>query len=107
MNHLAIYSKIKATDTFTPSRFPEIDQEIHLVKAEIKGLTNANQCELAISFFRDHRVRVDLVQSEAMLVRILLSMTTCRHIEALFQASSQNNGFRSDFEDYLKNRLST
>jgi|GEM_PF-2164794 len=105
MNHFITYSTLQATDVFIPANFPEIDKEISMIKTQVKEPRNADQCAVMISFFKDHSIRVDLSRSQSPLVKILLSMTTCRYIEGLFTASKENERFRSGFEKYLSAKL--
>jgi len=105
MNHFITYSTVRATDVFIPANFPEIDKEIGMIKAQVKGPGNADQCAVMISYFKDHSIRADLVRSQAAFVKIILSMTTCRYIEGLFNASKGNERFRNGFENYLSVKL--
>lgn len=106
MNALTLYSTKSATGQFSSANFPEIDQEITMLKTQVKELRNADQCAAMISYFKDHSIRADLAQSQSLLVDTLLSMDTCRHIEGLFEAGKNNEQFSAGFESYLLKELS-
>jgi hypothetical protein len=105
MNPFKPYFTINATDVFLPGDFPEIEKEIGMIKAQVKELRNTEQCAVMISYFKDHKIQMNLAQSQVILVDILLSMNSCRYIEGLFQASKDNEPFRTRFENYLSNEL--
>ena len=79
--------------------------EISMIKTHVKELNSVDQCALMVSYFKDHRIRVDLVKSQSILVDILLSMNTCRYIESLFEVSKDNELFNTGFENYLIKEL--
>lgn len=101
----ATHYAITAVNEFNSGDFPEIDKEINNIKLEIKDPINSEQCLLIVTFFKDHKVRVDLVQSQATLVRTLLSMNSARHIEGLFEACKDHPHFQAEFEYYLTTKL--
>lgn len=105
MNQPSPHYCIATTEVFLSGNFMEVDREIDRIKAQVKGLRNAEQCSVMISFFKDHKIRMDLAQSQTILVNILLSMDACRHIESLFEASKENESFRNEFEKYLRIEL--
>ena len=105
MNQLTSHYIITATDKFHAWNFPEINKEIDMIRTQVKNLRKAEHCAVIISFFKDHKIRMDLAQSQTILVEILLSMNPCRYISDLFESSKENKPFQMEFENYLTKEL--
>lgn len=101
MKHFPKYL-IKTTDKFDPDYFSSINEEVASVNTLVEFMPSFFKPEILVSFLKDHSLQNDWLKANPELVSLVTSGSLFTgNIEALFESSRSNPGFRQDLESYL------
>jgi hypothetical protein len=93
---------------FNSSEYPEIENELISLKKGLEKLSDNNKVNIAISFWKNHAIRIDWIKTNPEITQAITSETfpsVC--IQSLFNSSSKNRSFSKDYEDYIRRTLSS
>lgn len=95
-------------ESFSPGRFPDLDEDIELIREKLKGLKNDYLAEIVISFARDHSIKGVWARENAEVVNMVANKKIpIGIIEQLFERSKDNFVFREGLESYLMGKLNS
>lgn len=101
MKHFPKYL-IKTADKFDPEYFSSINEEVASVNTQVESLPFSFKPEILVSFLKDHSLQNAWLKANPELVALVTSGSLFNgNIEALFESSRDNPGFRQDLENYL------
>jgi len=97
---------IKDSDHFIASEFVELQTSIQHIALELSMESSANITDMIISFVKDHSINSQMVKdSPGLANRISSRALPIEVMEALFDASRENQLFRKQLEDYIRSCL--
>lgn len=97
---------INNSDYFIASEFVELQISIRLIASQLSMESSANITDMIISFVKDHSISSQMVKDSPELAnRISSRALPLGVMEALFEASRENQLFRKHLEDYIRNCL--
>jgi hypothetical protein len=97
---------INDSDHFIASEFVELQISIQHIASELSMESSANITDMVISFVKDHSINSQMVKESSELAnRISSRALPIEVMEALFDASRENQLFRKHLEDYIRSCL--
>ena len=99
---------IHSSDHFNPALFPQITDDIVVVRETIKKMPGAFHAEMLLSFAKNHCIKTDWVNSNPEFAALITSKALpINNFEMLFDCSNDNRIFQDEFEQYVKTCLKT
>lgn len=93
---------IKDTDRFAPGIYPEIVNELSLIRKGIMQMPPYHKQDIIISYFKTHSLKNSWILRNPLLTGLIVSgFFQSRHIEALFESCRRSKLFTDDFEQYI------
>jgi hypothetical protein len=105
-NNKKMYKKylIAKTDSFHATQFPNMVNELNVLKKNIVSLQIAYKEEILISYFKKRSLEPDWIMANPDLSSLISSgVFKTVHLEALFECSEGNKEFQKQYETYLRN----
>ncbi len=97
---------ISETDKFAPEFYPDVIRELEGINESMSHIEGSDKSEIIISFLNDHCIPVGLVESNAILVKLITSRSLkTSHIESLFDSCRKNESFRDGLKACIKKEL--
>ena len=94
--------RISANDKFNIRDYPEIANELKVIAKRILYLPDYFKTEIVISFLKDHRINMDWIHANSVVVAFITSGTLrISNTEYLFESSRQNKFFQQEFENCI------
>ncbi|MER3470036.1 MAG: hypothetical protein C4330_01560 [Chitinophagaceae bacterium] len=90
------------TEQFNSNNYPELVAELSKMRAAMDKLSHIYSKEMLVAFVRDHHFTLEWINSNTEVYELLSSKsisTDC--LEALFDACSHNELFRTQLEAYI------
>lgn len=98
------YSKPK--ESFSATRFPDLDEDIKLIQEKLKDLKKDFLAEIIISFTRDHSIKgIWAKENPAVVDLVVNKKIPLGSLEQLFEKSKENSEFREGLEKYLTDKF--
>jgi hypothetical protein len=98
---------ISKTDSFEPTQFPNVVNELIALKKNLDSSGIAYKEDILISYFRKRSLEADWIMANPDLSSLISSgVFTTTHLEALFECSEGNREFQKQYERYLRKSLS-
>ena len=98
---------ISKTDNFEPTQFPNVVNELNLLKKNLSSPEIANKADILISHFKKSTTETNLSESNADISSLFSSGDfTTTHLKALFECSEGNKLFQKQYEVYLRKEFS-
>lgn len=93
----------KGENNFDPYDYPQVEEELTLIRRETGHLPSANKAQIIISYYKDHSLKGEWVKDSPELVRMITSRHfRPRHLEALFDSSRSNSAFLGGLERHIE-----
>jgi hypothetical protein len=97
---------IRKSDSFDPFQFPNVVNELKMVKKNLASSGIAYKEDLLISYFKKRSLERDWIMANSDLSSLISSSVFATdHLEALFECSEGNNEFQNQYEKYLRKTL--
>jgi len=97
---------ISKTDSFEPTQFPNVINELDKLKKNLTASGVAYKEEILISYFKKRSLEADWITTNPDLSSLISSgVFTTTHLEALFECSEDNKEFQKQYERFLRNSL--
>ena len=97
---------ISKTDSFEPTHFPNVINELMTLKKNLYSSGIAYKEEILISYFKKRSLEEDWIMANPDLSSLISSgVFTTTHLEALFECSEGNKDFQKQYEKYLRESL--
>jgi hypothetical protein len=91
---------------FIIGNYPEVANEIRMLGKRIQYLPDYFKPEIVISFLKDHKVNMDWVHANSVLVALITSRAMrISHTEHLFESSKGNKVFQQSLEDHITDQI--
>lgn len=98
---------IEATDQFNREKFPLVTEEIQAINESVHHIISPFKVDIVVSFLKDHSLKNIWIDACPELTELVISgVLTTGSVEALFDSSRSNPGFRSDLEGYIRSQIS-
>jgi hypothetical protein len=93
---------IKDTDRFAPGAYPEIVNELSLIRKGVMQMPPYHKQDIIISYFKMHSLKNSWIQRNPLLTGLIVSgVFQSGHIEALFDSCRRSKIFTDDLEQYI------
>lgn len=93
-------------DAFSPEFYPDIVHEVGVMREQYASITSRDKSRVIISMLRDHCVNAEWLETDAFLIRSLISSSKQTvQLEALFDASRGKRSFQIQLEAYVIKKL--
>jgi len=105
-----IYPKylVKVEDHFDPERYPALISELVSVDIRMSALPLYHRAEMLLSFLNRKTIQSEHQKENPGLATLISSDTLpLENTFSLFAASGGNRMFRSELEEYIRERFST
>jgi|HubBroStandDraft_6_1064221.scaffolds.fasta_scaffold3030689_1 hypothetical protein len=100
------YYRIKDSDIFNEWDYPNVVNELELLKNGISQLSTIKKEDIVISYLKDHSIDDQLIADNPALTELISSGSIpISHLERLFESCRTNKRFTDDFEAYIRNTL--
>lgn len=97
---------IQARDVFNILDYPEIANELRVLAKRILYLPDYFKTEIIISFLKEHKVSMDWIHANSVLVALITSRSLhISNTEYLFESSRDNRVFQADFENHISGQI--
>jgi len=97
---------IRKSDSFDPFQFPNVMNELKVVKKNLTSSGIAYKEDILISYFKKRSLKADWLTANSDLSNLISSgVFTTEHLESLFECSEGNNEFQNQYEKYLRKTL--
>ena len=97
---------IGRSDSFDPFQFPNVVNELKIVKKNLASSGIAYKEDRLISYFKKRSLEADWIMANSDLSSLISSgIFTTEHLESLFECSEGNNEFQNQYEKYLRKSL--
>lgn len=97
---------ISKTDSFEPTQFPNVVNELNLLKKHLNSPSIEYKPEILISYFKKRGLETEWIAANPDLSSLISSgVFTTTHLEALFECSEGNTEFQKQYEKYLRKSL--
>lgn len=97
---------IRNTGQFIPSDFPQLEESLQQLAAQLAGKYEGPKTEMILSFVKDHSIRSQQVKDYPELAKLISSGSLPLYVmETLFDSSRPYPVFRKQLEEYLKECL--
>ncbi|TKK64195.1 hypothetical protein FC093_23100 [Ilyomonas limi] len=105
MKQYQVYS-INDADQFDANDYLTITDEVAFILKQTAGMLPAYKEDIIVSYLKDHAIKNTWITANPLLAKLVSSnVLPTADIEALFDASRNNQTFRTQFEAFLKNKL--
>jgi hypothetical protein len=97
---------IKESDNFNEFDFPNVTNELELLKEGLSHLPGTHKGDIVISYLKDHAVS-DLWTNDNPQVTQLISSGSfvISNLEWLFESCRTHKRFSDEFEEYIKKTI--
>ena len=105
---MSLYKKylISRTDSFEPSQFPNVMDELKTLKKILISSGIVYKEDILSSFFRKKCFEADWIEDNGDLSHLINSGTfRTIHLQALFDCSEDNKEFQKQYENFLTKSL--
>jgi hypothetical protein len=93
-------------DKFNIRDYPEIANELKVLAKRVLYLPDYYKTEIIISFLKDHKISIEWLQSNSVVVAFVTSRALrISNTENLFESSRHNKSFQQDFENYISDEI--
>jgi len=97
---------IGRSDSFDPFQFPNVVNELKMVKKNLASSGIAYKEDRLISYFKKKSLEADWIVANSDLGNFISNGTfTTDHLKALFECSEGNVDFQKQYEKYLRKTL--
>ena len=97
---------IRESDSFDPFQFPNVVNELKIVKKNLTSSGIAYKEDILISYFKKRSLKAGWMMANSDLSSLISSgVFTTDHLESLFECSEGNNEFQNQYEEYLRKTL--
>lgn len=97
---------IAEADKFHAHNYPEIVNELIVIKDKLKDLPFYYRVDIIISFFKDHSIRRTWRNENPQVFKIVTDGSlSAGHVELLFAACRGNKLFLAAYEHFIKQAL--
>lgn len=97
---------ISKTDSFQPTNFPKVMNELSALKKNLNGSSTPQNTETFISFLRKRSSASELIRANPEFSNLINSdVIATTHLTSLFECSEDNKEFQKQFEDYIRKSL--
>ena len=97
---------IGKSDRFDPFQFPNVVNELKIVKKNLTSSGIAYKEDILISYFKKRSLEADWNVANSDLSSLISNCAfTTNHLEALFECSEGNIEFQNQYEKYLRKTL--
>ena len=97
---------IGRSDSFDPFQFPNVVNELKIVKKNLASTGIAYKEDTLISYFKKRSLEADWIVANSALSSLISSgVFTTDHLKALFECSEGNVDFQKQYEKYLRKTL--
>jgi hypothetical protein len=101
------YSNIGDVDKFNAEDYPNMAAELTTMISDLHHIPVYYKKDIVVAYLKDHSVKTEWINANPNLVKLMTSGTlTTGHLEKLFEGCRWNAGFRTQYERYIKQRLS-
>lgn len=97
---------ISKSDSFEPFQFPNVVNELQMVKKNLTTSGIAYKEDILISYLKKRSIEADWIMANPDLTSLITSgVFTTDHLKALFECSEGNKEFQRQYETYLRKSL--
>ncbi len=94
---------ISKTDNFEPTNFPNVVNELNILKKNLTTTELAFKEEILLSYLRKQSLDSEWIMANPELSTLVTSgVFATTHLEALFECSENNKEFQKQYERYLR-----
>jgi hypothetical protein len=98
--------QIKPSDSFSENMYPEVIQELLVLRERSLPMQSAFKTDIVISFLKDHCIKVEWLAMNGAVCKLITSGSlSISHLESLFSACRTNILFLKAFEECIKVKL--
>ena len=99
---------IRNTSQFIPSDFPQLEESLREVVAQLARKWEGPKADMILSFVKDHSLPSQEVEDYPELAKLISTGSLPLYVmESLFESSRQHPLFRKQLEHYIKEYFRT